>query len=117
MRLENVTLFSSVDSAASQAAIQQVFSESQWCLTIVGVAAGVAGVLKAQVSNDPAMLNNPSSIASSSWVDLPNITVTLAGANALLSDSNVGYRWLKFVWTPTGGSSGTFSGTFNSKGI
>lgn len=118
MRIESSAIFSAVDSSLSQTSTaQQIFSGFMWCLTIAPVAAGVAGALKAQVSNDPSGESYPYLVASGSWVDLPLATVTLAGAVSLIQATNAGYRWLRFVWTPTGGSTGTFSAQFNAKGV
>lgn len=61
------------------------------------------GTFKIQASNDiqPAggIVAGPFTVTN--WVDIPNTTVTqMAGSQqAIISLSNMAYRWIRAVWT------------------
>lgn len=68
-----------------------------------------AGTLKLQASNDPYNANNmaaPANFQPTNWVDIPNATATIASStSALITVANCSYRWIRAVWTRSGGSS------------
>lgn len=69
---------------------------------------GDGGTFKLQASNDPYNANNmaaPANFQPTNWTDIPNQTAAIAsGASAILTIANCTYRWLRAVWTSSGGS-------------
>lgn len=71
---------------------------------------GAAGTFKIQASNDVAPIQytsqpNASTFEVTNWTDIPNATASIAsGASALITLSNVSYRWLRavYVWSSGG---------------
>ena len=113
MRIDNINVFSITDSNAdATGATIQIEHGYTWSLVAV-MAAGVTGTLKTQVSNDPADSKHPERVDTSSFVDLASVTLTASG---VLNQQYAGYRWIRFIWTHTAGSSGTISAQFNCKG-
>lgn len=86
----------------------------------VWTGAGAAGTLKLQVSNDitpvtPATADPGANVVN--WSDYTGSSVTVAGpGNFEWNIVYVGFRWLRLVFTHTGGSTGTLQATFNGKG-
>ena len=75
-----------------------------------------AGTIKLQISNDRADNGAP----PSTWVDLlkptDSSTAISAAGNVVWNYQNAFYRWVRVVWTRTGGSS-TLTVTANAKGF
>ena len=67
-----------------------------------------SGTFKLQASNDVTPIGysaNPANFQPTNWVDIPNQTANIAaGASALLTISNSTYRWIRAVYTRSGGS-------------
>lgn len=67
-----------------------------------------AGTFKLQASNDLCTYGNlpagGNTFQPTNWVDIPSQTASIAsGASALLTISNCTYRWLRAVYTRSGG--------------
>lgn len=68
-----------------------------------------AGTLKLQASNDTVAQGSAYAtpqvpLTVTNWVDIPNQAVTVAsGASGLLTIPNMTYRFIRAVWTGTGG--------------
>lgn len=75
-----------------------------------------AGTLKVQGSNDPNGAGVFIDWVPTNWVDVPSATVTVAaGATSLIAPiANMCYRWLRLVWTRTGGA-GTLTVNINAQ--
>lgn len=73
--------------------------------------ATAAGTFKIQASNDENNNNyNTQAFQPTHWVDVPSQTASIAsGASALLTISNCSYRWLRVVYTRSGGGSTTIN--------
>lgn len=69
---------------------------------------GDSGTFKLQASNDPFTANyaaGQTSFAPTNWVDIPSQTASIAsGASALLTVANSTYRWIRAVYTKSGGT-------------
>lgn len=64
-----------------------------------------AGTVKVQASNDPNPDQyQPDTFTPSNWCDVPSQSAAItAGASALLTIANSSYRWLRVVYTRSGG--------------
>lgn len=71
-------------------------------------ATGNSGTFKLQASNDPTPVGyqvGPSNFQPTNWVDIPNQTASItSGSAALLTIANSSYRWVRAVYTRSGGS-------------
>lgn len=70
-----------------------------------------AGTLQLQASND---INHefyqPSNFTVTNWVNIPGASATVTGgSSALISLSNIAYRWLRVTYTYTSGGSSTIN--------
>lgn len=69
---------------------------------------GDGGTFKLQASNDPFTANyaaGQTNFQPTHWTDIPSQTATIvSGASALLTIANCSYRWVRAVWTSTGGT-------------
>lgn len=69
---------------------------------------GDGGTVKIQMSNDPYNANNmaaPANFQPTHWSDVPNATSTVAsGVGPPILLANCSYRWLRAVYTASGGS-------------
>ncbi len=80
------------------ASFQAVFGDTQ-----------ATGTFKLQASNDLATTTAPN-FTPTNWTDIPSQTATItAGASALLTLSQLVYRWVRAVWTPTSTGAQTIS--------
>lgn len=78
-----------------------------------------AGVLKLQISRDVVQLNYTGDPAGNvvNWIDYAGSKYTISAAGKFIWNiEKPGYRWLKLVWTPTGGS-GLLTAGFTGKKI
>lgn len=108
MRNVNCTVLSAAATASAngvQIDTNQLVSISFHA--VFGDAAG-AGTIKLQASNDIATSRNMVAIDGfvvTNWVDIPNQSATIvAGAPALLTIGELPYRWMRVVFTRTGGT-------------
>lgn len=65
-----------------------------------------AGTVKLQASNDqaPQGFADLAGFMPTNWTDIPDTSETVAsGAGQLISLANMAYRWVRVVWTRTGG--------------
>lgn len=71
-----------------------------------GADGAAAGTLKVQASNDPCPYGNQAkNFTPTNWTDVSGATATVtAGGSVLIPLTTVNYRWLRLVWTPTGGA-------------
>lgn len=76
-----------------------------------------AGTLKLQASNDVKDTSNPGKqFVPTNWNDITGASVVVAaGATSLIPQLLVSYRWIRAVWTRTGGA-GTFTASIKSSG-
>ncbi len=68
---------------------------------------GDSGTFKLQASNDPAPGYTPGAtlFAPTNWVDIPLQTASIAsGAAAILTITACAYRWVRAVYTKSGGT-------------
>lgn len=79
--------------------------------------AAATGTLKIQMSNDVNDATNPAKpFTPTNWTDITGASVAVAGvAPVAILLTLVSYRWLRVVFTRTGGA-GTFSASFKSSG-
>lgn len=77
-----------------------------------------AGAFKVQASNDICAYGNISQdFTPTNWVDIPSATATVtAGAAAVIRISDLCFRWIRVVWTPTAGG-GNISALINAQGF
>lgn len=76
----------------------------------------INGLLSVQASNDPANENNSAAIVN--WADIPGANDMLSAAGqSIINLAEIGYRWIRLTWTPSGTNSGTLNARFNGKGI
>ena len=70
-----------------------------------------AGTLKVQASNDECFVfYQPGNFTVTNWSDIPDATATVAsGASVLIPTLQLAYRWLRVVYTPSGGGSTTIN--------
>lgn len=120
MRQVNVAILSGSNSATingSQIDANQLINASFHL--IVGDATA-AGTFKIQASNDIAQVGQvPGTFTVTNWVDIPNASVVQAAATqqALISLSNMSYRWIRAVWTSTTPSNTTNTVNMFAQGI
>jgi hypothetical protein len=64
-----------------------------------------AGTIKIQASNDPCPDQyQPATFTPTNWCDVPNATATItSGSSALITIAQCTYRWLRVVYTLSGG--------------
>lgn len=78
---------------------------------VISSASSLNGTLKLQASLDA--VTDSSLIASTSWADVPDSTVTVTTDGVTLYDvSDKNWKWVRVVYTRTGGS-GSLTTTFN----
>ena len=66
----------------------------------------VSGTAKIQGSNDPPP-NMSNQLASGRFFDIPGATTTMnAAGNAVVSATEIAYRWVRLVWTPDNTAAG-----------
>jgi hypothetical protein len=82
------------------------------------------GSFKIQASNDPGRPNigketpDPAAYAVNNWTDLTDLTVAIVAAGDIMWNvQNAGYRWIRLVYTPSGGTGTITVATFNVKGL
>lgn len=67
-----------------------------------------AGTIKIQASNDIDNSGYLQAFTVVNWVDIPNATATVAaGAPALITLTQISYRWMRVVYTRASGGSTT----------
>lgn len=109
MRRVNVNVLSAIDTASAngsqidanqliQASFQSIFGD-----------ATAAGTIKIQMSNDIANCTaQPGDFVVTNWSDIPGATATVVtGVVAPISLANMAFRWIRVVFTRTGGGSTT----------
>lgn len=111
MKYTNTTVLSAVDTASqtgNQVDASQLFAASFHAFFGDATA---AGTLKLQASNDLCPIGyQPSTFAATNWVDIPNKTASIAsGASALITVDQMTYRWVRAVYTRSGGGSTTIT--------
>jgi hypothetical protein len=122
MRQVNQVVLSAVDTASQNgvqidsnqlinASFQAVFGDSS-----------AAGTFLIQASNDVAPLNYSGSssaqFVATNWTNIPNATATItAGGSAIISLSEMSYRWLRAVYTHSSGGSSTVKVSMFGMGI
>jgi len=76
-----------------------------------------AGTLVLQASDDPTQFGNlPSLVKITDWITIPNTSQTVtAGSSVLIPSTEICYRWVRVLWTPSAGS-GTISVNINTLG-
>lgn len=96
--------------------LDQVFGYSiQAVYTTAGT---LAGVLELQASSNHQEDNEKNVIVAGNWVTISGTPVTLTGAGSFIwnvQDPN--YLWVRLVYTPGVGDSGTLNATVNTKGF
>lgn len=80
------------------------------------------GNFKLQVSNDLGQINSQSRVVQDStvvnWSDVADSAFTVSAAGDVFWDvQNAGHRWVRVVWTATGGSGTITSAKVNGKGV
>lgn len=104
MRQVNTQVLSGADTATvtgAQIDANQLINASFHLL--VGDATA-AGTFKIQASNDICPVGQAAqNFVAANWVDIPNASVTQAAATqqALISLTDMSYRWVRAVWTKT----------------
>lgn len=100
-----------VINALSDAVTQTSAAFDTWSMYRVSAQAffsdgTAAGALKLQASNDISTANNLAiDQAPIHWNDIPNSSQTVtAGASVLIPSMEIGYRWIRAVWTPSAGA-------------
>lgn len=80
-----------------------------------------AGTFKLQASNDAGRINAADSdnqAPISHWTDIADSSITVAAAgDCLWQVENVGYNWVRVVWTPSAGTGSLTSARANVKGV
>lgn len=119
MRNVNTTVLSAIDTASangSQIDANQLINPS---FQIVFGDATAAGTFKIQASND--ICNDryqPATFTVTNWTDVPSATATIAsGASAIITIQNQQFRWLRAVFTRSGGGSTTVTVNMNAAGV
>jgi hypothetical protein len=117
MRNINSTILSGLNNATQTG--QQIDSNQliniSFHLHVSDVTA--AGTFKIQASNDVCPIG-PTPFTVTNWADIPSASVTQAAGtqDALITLSNVSYRWIRAVWTKTTSGSGTVTVNMNAAG-
>lgn len=111
MKYANVNVLSGSDASSingAQIDANQLISSS---FMIYFGDATAAGTVKIQASNDVCAYGNlAQDFTVTNWVDIPNATVTIAsGASALITIPQMAYRWIRPVYTRSGGGSSTIN--------
>lgn len=73
--------------------------------------ATAAGTVKIQASNDICTDGyQPATFTPTNWIDIPSATATISsGGSALILLTNLSYRWMRVVYTRSGGGSTTIN--------
>lgn len=81
--------------------------------------ATAAGTLKIQFSNDPCAFGNLAvDFTPTNWADIPNASVSVSsGASVAIVIANMCFRWIRAVYTRSGGGSTTVNVLMNSLSI
>ena len=92
---------------------------ANYSVQVVFSGTAITGTFKLQGSNDKGA--NADAIADASiqnWTDLAGSSEAVtASGDILWNAQNIGYKWVRLVWTDAGTTSGTISGTYTTKGI
>lgn len=78
-----------------------------------------AGTLKIQFSNDPTVSGNlAADFTPVNWADIPNASAAVSsGASVAILIANMSFRWIRAVYTRSGGGSTTVQCNMNALGI
>lgn len=90
-----------------------------YAIQLVTTGAAVTGAFKLQASNSDPRVPNDGWPAGDQfdWTDIDGSSTTVAAAGTVVwNASNVGYRWVRVVWTEGAASTGNVTGRVNGKG-
>lgn len=108
MRPNNPVLLNAVDATVTQysAAVDAAFLYSGSFQAFFSNNSA-AGTLYLQGTNEP-WEELGGNVLPSHWVNIPNASLVVASGVTVLSAAiQLGYRWVRVQWVPTGGSAGT----------
>jgi hypothetical protein len=91
-----------------------------YCIQIVFTGSTPNGSFKLQASNDLGAKENDVKNASiTNWTDISGSTINISAAGDVMYNlENVGYRWVRVVWTDTSSTAGTITvARGNTKGF
>jgi hypothetical protein len=81
----------------------------------------IAGTLKLQFSNDPPKAGESTSVRASdvsNWTDVPSATAAVSDSGVFgISLDNIGYQWVRVVYTRTSGDGTVNSARYVAKGV
>lgn len=110
--------------SASKNGIQ--FDSGQWVSAsfhFYAADSGSEGTLKLQASNDTGAQKAGyaaplDAFTVTNWVDIPNQSAAITtGSSALLTIPNMTYRWIRCVWTRSGGTATVVTCNVNALSI
>ena len=108
MHYVNKVVLSSADGSTKNG---DTLDSQQWVTASFQIftgGTGDSGTVKLQISNDVYNANNmaaPANFQPTNWSDLPNATSSVAsGVGPPITVANVAYRWMRAVYTRSGGS-------------
>jgi len=110
MKQINCSILSAVDTASQTGAAVEASQLVSMSAHAYFGDVTAAGTLKLQASNDPDAQGPVSTFVPTNWVDIPSASAAIAaGAPALITIANMSYRWVRAVYTRTGGGSSTIN--------
>jgi len=119
MKTVNTAIISDATNASTESVAIDTLQVYAASFMAVFTDNSAAGTLKLQFSNDVSKSQNlPSGWTPTNWLDVPSATVTVSSGatSSIPMPLSFSYRWLKLVWTRTGGA-GTFTVNMNSQGF
>lgn len=116
MRVSNFAVFTSGNMAgsltSSPVSLNQIYG---WSAQFIFTGSPV-GALSVQVSCDPSLVAEGTTVAPTNWTTLANSSTSISAAGDLTYNVDIGfYNWIRFLYTRTSGT-GTLNGRCNLKG-
>lgn len=112
MKRNNSNVLSAVDTASQNGAAIDAGQLISASFQAVFGDATAAGTFLIQASNDvpPAQIGGQPAWTPTNWTAIPNATATItSGASAIITITQLAYRWIRVVYTRSGGGSTTIS--------
>lgn len=108
-------------SAAIVSEVTNITLQDNACVQLNVTGAGADGIFTLEASNDyiPNQFSPYSPpVNAGTWVTVKDSAVTILGADLVIYDiTQLGPPYIRVVWTPNGGSTGSVDAIISSKGF
>lgn len=126
MQFNNELISITADISASRNSIALLVEQDLNCsIQVVFSGTGLNGAFKLQASCDTSIANAQSEVVRASnvsnWSDIPSqsstVTALTGSSTALFNLADMGYPWVRLVWTSTSGTGSIVSARITRKNI